>query len=253
MCSVSWQQQQNEILICFNRDEQKTRAVAEPPKVILESSAQVIMPIDPDGGGTWISVNQFGLFLGLLNFYEADVVKNSTQDLSHKYISRGLLVRQLSTSENLSDLEVSFSQQDLQRYRPFKLMVISTQEKKLFVWNGAELSSETPAEFICSSSFQSESVLQYRYQQFDQAENDLLKLHSDHSVRKDAHSICMHRDDAQTVSLSVVKINSAEVSFQYWNGAPCSSQPSGIISLDIDKYKNTNNHNNSEKRISQNV
>ena len=241
MCSVSWQQQQNEILICFNRDEQKTRTIAEPPKIFLESSAQVIMPVDPDGGGTWISVNQFGLFLGLLNFYEADVVNNSQQNSSHDYISRGLLVRQLSASKNLSELEIDFSQQNFQRYRPFKLLVISSQEKKLFVWNGTELSSESLAKFICSSSFQSKSVLQYRHQQFDQAENDLFKLHSAHPDRRDAHSICMHRDDAQTVSLSMVKINKSEISFQYWNGAPCSCQPSQTISLAINDKRTKQN------------
>jgi len=233
MCSVSWQQEQNDILICFNRDEQKNRVIAKPPSIHMELSRQVIMPIDPDGGGTWISVNQFGMFFGLLNFYEADSGKKAQKRSSNGYTSRGLLLRQLSICRNLSEFDAQFAQQNLSEYRPFKIMMISTEIKKLFVWNGVKLLTEKLNGFICSSSYQSQSVLQYRHEQFKQAKNDRLKLHRDHTNRKDAYSICMHRDDAQTVSLSVIRINLSQITFQYWNGSPCSTTPSEIISLAV--------------------
>lgn len=241
MCSVSWQQEQDEIVVCFNRDEQRTRAIAESPKVYRESSTQVIMPTDPDGGGTWISVNQYGVFLGLLNFYEANIGNKSQEILVGSYISRGLLIRELSCCENLSDFEVMLSPDNLKQYQPFKIIFISKNAKKLFVWNGVILSNNVLDNFISSSSFNTQSVLKYRYKQFEQAENDLLKLHTDHTDRKDAYSICMHRDDAKTVSLSVIKIDNSEVSFQYWDGAPCSCQPSETISLVIDEKKTSQN------------
>ena len=253
MCSVSWQQQQDEILICFSRDEQKSRLIAHPPKVYSESSTKIIMPIDPEGGGSWISVNQFGLFLGLLNFYDVDSNDNREKHAHEKYISRGLLLRRLSSSKTFTDIEKSLFQQNLQHYMPFKLIVILDKNKKLFVWNGVDLTTEKLVQFICSSSVESRSVLEYRQKQFSQSQGDIIKLHSEHNDRKDSHSICMHRDDAETVSLSVVRISASRVSFEYWNGSPCNSQASSHISLEIKSETNLHSHQIDESIMCQNV
>jgi len=253
MCSVSWQQQHDEILICFNRDEQKNRIVAEPPRIFSESSISTIMPIDPQGGGSWISVNQFGLFLGLLNFYDVDTELNRQKIAHEKYISRGLLLRRLSVCKAFAEVAELLSKQDLTHYMPFKLVVILDENKKLFVWNGVGLSVEKLEPFICSSSIESRSVLKYRQQQFSQAQGDIVSLHREHTDRKDSHSICMHRDDAETVSLSVIRINSTRVSFEYWNGSPCSSQTSELVSLEFTGEMNLNSCQNDGSIICQNA
>lgn len=53
-------------LVC-NRDEQRTRAAAEPPAVRQFGGVQALSPIDPVSRGTWIAANDAGLVLVLLN------------------------------------------------------------------------------------------------------------------------------------------------------------------------------------------
>lgn len=56
----------------FNRDEQKSRALALAPAIYDRQGVSVMMPLDPQGQGSWISLNQFGLSLCLLNNYQAE-------------------------------------------------------------------------------------------------------------------------------------------------------------------------------------
>ncbi len=53
--------------LSFNRDEQHTRPIAQPPKVEVHGNQKVILPREPDGGGTWIAVSDAGLAFALLN------------------------------------------------------------------------------------------------------------------------------------------------------------------------------------------
>lgn len=53
-------------LVC-NRDEQRTRGSATPPSHDVVAGVRVLMPRDPDKGGTWIGVNDRGVSAVLLN------------------------------------------------------------------------------------------------------------------------------------------------------------------------------------------
>jgi len=112
-------------------------------------------------------------------------------------------------------------------------------QNRLFVWDGHEPRIErnvaTPKS---SSSVDAENVKKQRKQLFKdlQLENKknteaYLNYHSSHTPSKSKESVCMHRDDANTVSLSVVKVDLASVSFAYADGSPCEaplSEPIGI-------------------------
>ena len=52
----------------------------------------------------------------------------------------------------------------------------------------------------------------------------LLAYHTGHASgaeQGDAYSVCMHREDASTKSLSRIRVGASEVSFSYAPGAPC--------------------------------
>jgi hypothetical protein len=49
----------------------------------------------------------------------------------------------------------------------------------------------------------------------------LRALHRDHGNEPGAFSICVHRDDAATVSYSEILVSSDRVSFHYHPGRPC--------------------------------
>lgn len=53
-------------LLC-NRDERHTRPEALAPRVRRTSAGLAMFPIDPEGGGTWVAVNDAGLGFALLN------------------------------------------------------------------------------------------------------------------------------------------------------------------------------------------
>ena len=85
MCTASWLIEADGYELFCNRDESKMRQPAAPPALRERLSVKFLAPADGDFGGSWISVNEFGLSLCLLNFYPA-----VTQHASPT--SRGLLV-----------------------------------------------------------------------------------------------------------------------------------------------------------------
>jgi hypothetical protein len=53
--------------VVFNRDEQRTRPAALPPRLQRIEGGLVCYPVDPRSGGTWIGVSDTGVVAALLN------------------------------------------------------------------------------------------------------------------------------------------------------------------------------------------
>ena len=71
MCSISWQINAEGYDLFFTRDEQRSRPPAEAPRINeAVEGASYLAPTDPQGGGTWIFVNEHGLTGALLKAYE---------------------------------------------------------------------------------------------------------------------------------------------------------------------------------------
>jgi hypothetical protein len=69
MCTVSVVPHVGGIRLLCNRDERRTRPAALPPAIHLVRGTTALFPVDPEGGGTWIGVNDAGLAVTLLNTY----------------------------------------------------------------------------------------------------------------------------------------------------------------------------------------
>jgi Transport and Golgi organisation 2 len=67
MCTVSVVPRRDGLRIVCNRDEQRTRPAALPPRIRRAGRRRATWPVDPAGGGTWIGVNDAGLVACLLN------------------------------------------------------------------------------------------------------------------------------------------------------------------------------------------
>jgi uncharacterized protein with NRDE domain len=76
MCTVTWLMEADSYTVFFNRDELKTRSHALHPAIKEQNGVRYIAPVDLDGGGTWIGVNEFGLTCGLLNNHRSKFVYN---------------------------------------------------------------------------------------------------------------------------------------------------------------------------------
>ncbi|MGF1695096.1 NRDE family protein [Vibrio lamellibrachiae] len=231
MCSVSWIINESGYHVFFNRDEQKSRALALPPRQLNVNGVEVLMPIDPAGNGSWVSLNEFGLSLCLLNNYQG-VVPSRTLRKSD-LVSRGLLLKQLSGYANIKQIEHSFHQLNLNQFAPFTLLVFSpvTSSTPLsvvaFAWNGQE-SSIYPTECpLFSSSVDVDAVKAYRLEQFrqftadDNSVDSLLKFHAHHHPDQMHLSTCMHRADAQTVSMTYLNVSKSHQFMAYVPGSPC--------------------------------
>jgi hypothetical protein len=226
MCTVSWLIDQNGYHLFFNRDEQRSRSKAIPPQHNDINGVAVIMPKDPDGGGSWISVNERGFSLCLLNFYQG-------KTLSGPLYSRGQLLKSLSCSDQISTFSEQLALLDLKYYAPFTILAfqrVSSKSSNLassvkgYQWDGrklVELSLNSP---LTSSSVEFDNVSAARLGNYQAPMNTPLqhiRYHSQHHPEKGHQSVCMHRSDAKTVSFSHICVSSERANFTYVDGSPC--------------------------------
>jgi hypothetical protein len=189
-----------------------------------------LAPTDGDAGGTWISTNAHGLTLGLLNGYEP-------RDRAHSGArSRGLLVRELGSAATLDDVEARVAALDLARYRSFRLLTVdAASHARGFTWSGdgavaVERAVRAP---LVSSSFDPDGAAAARAALFRElglgepgvASAALAAFHAGHRPARGPLSVCMHRDDAATVSLTRVLVGADEVRLEYVGGPPCERRP----------------------------
>ncbi|NVK28704.1 MAG: NRDE family protein [Flavobacteriia bacterium] len=220
MCSVSWWIEESGYQLFFNRDEQKTRTPALSPQSFVLQGTQVLMPIDPVGKGSWISLNEAGVSLCLLNNYQGKTP-------SGQLTSRGQLVKQLSSATGLAQIEWQFAQLDLQQFAPFTLLAFELGNSKVreFQWDGENVSILYAQSPHFSSAVALDSVTAYRQSVYDElavaSADDLLLFHSQHHPEQPHFSVCMHREDAQTVSFTRIQASQNDLQMTYVAGSPC--------------------------------
>ncbi len=235
MCTLSWTVGSRRLAIIFNRDERRTRLPAEAPALVPHADSAFLAPRDGDAGGTWISVNEHGLALCLLNRYQdASGVPPGAR-------SRGLLVRELASSPGAAALRVAIGKSALLDYAPFTLVAFVMGERpECFAWDGGRLAIsrlDPEQRPLSSSSFETEAVLATRrktmrealaattgeYEAEPEAEalEALATLHRSHLPERGAYSVCMHRPDASTVSFTEIVIDAEAATMRYAPGPPC--------------------------------
>lgn len=227
MCTLTWEILPGGYELHFNRDESRLRAKAIPPEISIKSKTSVIMPRDPEAGGTWISLNEYGVGLCLLNNYQAERTHPGS-------LSRGLLVNAISLSSSTLEATRLMADQDVSAYSPFDLLIFSPDEQTLRIsWNGHKLTRSSPTDpFLSSSGFDTETVIAGRKAQFQQFANPVLAdFHQSHIPARSAYSVCMHRDDAQTLSYSKLRVDRDLCSFWYADGPPCSADLQAPLTL----------------------
>lgn len=232
MCTISWMTHNDGYRVFFNRDEQVTRPQAELPYIISENNVQAIMPIDPQGNGTWCAANEYGLTFALLNFYQGRLPKG-------RLTSRGRIVRSCASFAVIDDALNFVRNLNLAKYAPFSLLCFSPNETDILVktqvnmlrWTGKELLEINQNCPLISSAVRYEEVYSSRLKVYhdilgnknagERCVDDYVALHSSHLPSRSSHSICMHRDDAKTVSFSRIDMTRKEAKFYYADGAPC--------------------------------
>jgi len=233
MCTLSWLFTPTGCEIFFNRDEQRTRERALPLRALNNAA----YPVDPQGGGTWIGANANGLAFALLNFYQGCMPKDK-HGKATKLVSRGRIITQLVKCDSLASVKTTFEVLDLTQFAPFSLCVFTPISQVLWQWTGQKLHVDpTITSPMTSSSVHFEEVKASRLYHYAQlpvmSSSSLFAFHTQHQPDKNHKSVCMHRDDAQSVSFTHIQLQSEQAIMRYHNSSPCAlSDYSALLALE---------------------
>ncbi len=246
MCTASWFYTGDSYHLFFNRDELRSRAIAREPQALVIGDRNTLLPIDPDGGGTWIGVNDQGWSFALLNFYQGQIP-------SGELISRGSIVKGALACRSAVELDHYLASLPLSRHAPFSLLCLAPptlpnhalptaqqpEHNKILMcrWDGSALQRSQRKTLITSSSRNFDEVVTARgntahgLHQRDggpvnaqQRSARHREFHHSHGDSRSALSVCMHRSDARTVSYSEITVRPGFASFHYYAGSPCETQ-----------------------------
>ena len=209
--------------LAFNRDEQRTRALGTPPATVFVGNRRAIHPSDPEGGGTWIAVNDAGIAVAILNRNEHGVPDGRSAGLS-----RGLIIPRLLSSGSLQEIAQNTEKIALTVARGFRL--IATDGRHVLEVIGGNHRSETTLEpfmrpFVrASSGLGDELVRTPRTELFEgtvvRAPRDALAEAQDafhtHAWPDRRHlSVRMDRAEARSVSQTFINVTQHEIVMRY--------------------------------------
>lgn len=231
MCTVSFLPSSRGFFLAMNRDEKKSRVQALPPRLRRAGSCRCLYPSEP-GGGSWVGVNDRGLTLALINWYEKPQAARAGS------LSRGVVIPHLLCAEDLEAAAALLSELPLKRIKPFRLIAISASQEAIreWRWDGKALKTQKPGwrrRHWFSSGFDENLANRKRRGAVNAKAGAtsagtpawLRQLHRSHHPARGAFSICMHRDDAETVSYTEIATTGRQAKMRYAPGAPCASNP----------------------------
>ena len=224
MCTVSFVPNGQGFYLAMNRDEKRARPIAFPPRMVRVAGRRAIFPREPNGG-TWITANDAGVCLALINWHKVE------REPVEKIVSRGRIVSELAGKADSADIGNGLTSLRLKEIRPFRLIAIVPKEKAVTEWRWnlellAECKHPWSSQHWFSSGFDEPKAESVRRGICEKRSADgieqLRALHRSHAPRRGPFSICMHRDDAATVSYTEVTVDDRTVTMRYKPGSLCS-------------------------------
>ena len=227
MCTVSFVPNENGFLLGMNRDESQFRPIALPPEVHGGGDEFSIYPSEP-GGGTWIGINNSGLCLALINWHTVSTLP------FEQVVSRGVVVEELIKSRTTDALFGFLHKLPIERMPPFRLIAISLRESVVteFWWDGNRVNAVShrwEAKHWFSSGLDEQrveitraEVCRQAWKEFDAGKLSWLRrLHRSHLPERGGFSVCMHGENACTVSYTEVVICDTGGTMRYHPGSLC--------------------------------
>jgi len=228
MCTLTIVPTEDGYVAGMNRDEKLTRARAIPPKTLDLPSATALFPRERSGG-TWIGCNSHGNLLALLNWND---VTPPFRGLARR--SRGVLIPELISGNDLADNHARFACLDLKEVLPFRLVGAFPRESLIVEWRWDGLQRQE-SKFAWrkrhwfSSSVSDSLSRRERGWACEKAEGYsplepvswVRNLHQSHHPVPGPFSICVHRKDAASVSYTEVRFSGERISMSYRSGSPC--------------------------------
>jgi len=228
MCTLTFVPTEDGYLVGMNRDELFSRPRALPPKILKKGAMEMLYPRELSGG-TWIAANSQGNLLALLNWNG-----NEASRTGEKCKTRGLTIPELIGLPESSTTNSHFHRMDLNGLLPFRLVGIFRSERVIneWRWDGAarrKLEFSWARKHWFSSSLSDSLAEKERGRTCETAAGEptagskdwLRRLHSSHDPKPGPFSVCVHRQDAATVSYTEVRCGGTQISMGYLDGNPC--------------------------------
>ena len=227
MCTLTLIPREDGYYLAMNRDEETTRGLAAPPVRIDAEGVETVYPRETEGG-TWIAANDRGVALALLNW------NDMTHPNARKIRSRGEVIPELIRMDSHRDVETAFERLDFVGMLPFRLVGVFPAEKEIVEWRwnlrpvNSQLHQWEPRQWF-SSSLSDEQAALHRGEACRSAwcQEDagslpwLRKLHAAHDAQRGPFSICVHRENVETLSYTEFACTSTRVLCNYFPGSPC--------------------------------
>jgi hypothetical protein len=222
MCTATWLRESDGYQLFFNRDERLSRPRAVAPRVQDLGGVIALAPTDVVGGGTWIGANDHGVSVCLVNAYPSGEKAGSR--------SRGTIVHRALRGRDMWRAVDRALELDAREFAPFVLLAIDMKHGPALVSsNGVRFTVRHATEDdlpLTSSSICDAAARTIRRAQFRWSGNvtpqALSRFHRSHDPVKGALSVCMHRDDAATVSSTHIHVTRQDLRMSYIDGLPCS-------------------------------
>jgi hypothetical protein len=236
----------------MNRDEKLDRSPALAPTIVNLESCRTVFPSEPTGG-TWISANNLGVCLALINWHRVE------RQPKNDVVSRGEVVRALAAKHSVDEIADGLAKLRLRKLRPFRLIAVVPSEKLVTEWRWNlewltmrdykwqpqhwfssgfdERRAERVRAKVCASFVTGGGLSAVALTKADDPGSEsaragvnaagynlrwLRQLHRSHLPKRGPFSICMHRRDASTVSYTEVAVSEKRATMRYKDGPCCS-------------------------------
>jgi hypothetical protein len=239
MCTLSWLPAPDGHTLWHGRDERITRLPGEPPGIVRRGRFAALAPRDADAGGTWVGVNELGLTFGLANLYPPEGVGEGTRVPG--LVTRGRIIDDLLVAETAGEARDLLAAMDPRVFARFTLAVLEPgRAPELHRWDGTRIERRTVTEpgLLLTSSGAGRRVEELRRVEYARLApgsppraEDIEALHRSHLESLGADSFCMHREEAETASLTRVDVGAETIRMCYVPGPPCRTaalEPAGF-------------------------
>ncbi len=198
MCTVSFFKDENQVIITCNRDENIDRPLSIAPEGEYINGMKLFFPKDPQGGGSWFTVNEYGDAFVLLNGAEFGHIPA----LPYRK-SRGIIL--LAIASALS-FEAKWNNIDLNNIEPFTIVAYVKRKLIQVRWNGTakeyDILKVTESHIWSSSTLYESEVIQQRANWFDKfvschnkilTVEDLIHFHTETQKEDTENGIIINR------------------------------------------------------------
>ena len=250
MCTTTFWPGTDGYRLGMNRDERRTRVHALPPELESFPEVSVVGPSEP-GGGRWISLNSAGVTYFLVNWYSVPHAPVAGP------MSRGAIVSELRKIGDLAAATRCFEAFSLARFLPFRAGAVFAVERVLVEWSWDSRTLQVrhlpwaPTAWISSGADEARaqrvrqaSIERYAGRHSSAEPGFVGDLHSSHEPVAGADSICMHREEATTVSFTEIAWkNGVGGTLSYWDGSPClrNAMEPGVVHTVVAEEKSASN------------